>query len=154
MGTRGPRPKPTNMKLLQGTYRADRASSNEPAPPPAVPSCPSFLKGEARREWKRISKDLATLGLLTRIDRAALAGYCTAWETYVESDKEVRLNGRTTTTDKGNLVQHPELANRNRALEMMKAFLAEFGMTPASRTRIHVPEKRAVEENPFAALGG
>jgi len=35
-------------------------------------------------------------------------------------------------------MQSPFLAVANKALEQMRSFLGEFGMTPASRTRLHV----------------
>ncbi len=151
MGKRGPAPKPTKLKLLQGTFRNDRAVVNEPAPEADLPKCPTFLKGEARREWKRIVPELAALQLISRIDRAALCGYCTAWETMVESDKVVQAEGTTIRNAKGRLVQHPELAIRDQAMKMLRGYLVEFGMTPASRTRIHVPD-RADTANPFSQI--
>ena len=153
MGRRGPRPKPTRLKVVQGTYRADRAAFNEPAPEPIAPKCPTFLKGEARREWKRISAELEKLQLLTQIDRAALAAYCTSWETYVLADKVIREKGLTIVTPKGHEQQRPEISIRNKALEQMRTFLSEFGMTPASRTKISVPERAVNTENPFKEIG-
>lgn len=152
MGKRGPRPKPTNLKLIQGTYRRDRGSANEPIPEPVAPKCPTFLKAEARREWKRISSELETLGLLTQIDRAALAAYCSSWETFVNADKVIREKGLTLLTPNNFEQQRPEIAIRNKALQQMKSFLAEFGMTPAARTKISVPEAPIEVNNPFAEL--
>ncbi|MEZ4699249.1 MAG: phage terminase small subunit P27 family [Rhodothermales bacterium] len=151
MGRRGPAPKPTKLKLLQGTYRKDRANTNEPEPEAAVPKCPSFLKGEARREWRRIVPELQEMGLLSRIDRAALCGYCASWETLVESDKVISAEGRTIVNAKGQLVAHPEMAIRSRAMDQLRGYMVEFGMTPASRARIHVPEKGNLA-NPFADI--
>ncbi len=152
MGNRGPTPKPTKLKVIQGTYRKDRASTNEPKPEQTVPKCPTFLKGEARREWRRITAELIKLKLLSEIDRAALAAYCTNWEMYVEADKIIRKEGMTCITPKGHVQQRAEIGIRNRAMLQMKAFLSEFGMTPASRTRISVPEERINPDNPFAKL--
>ncbi|HMB90134.1 MAG TPA: phage terminase small subunit P27 family [Rhodothermales bacterium] len=152
MGKRGPRPKPTSLKVIQGTYRKDRASANEPAPEPVAPKCPTFLKGEARREWKRISAELVKLKLLAEIDRAALAAYCSNWETFVLADKIIREKGLTCLTPNGHEQQRPEIAIRNKAFQQMRNFLSEFGMTPASRSRISVPEERLDLNNPFAQL--
>jgi len=153
MGKRGPRSKPTRLKLIQGTYRSDRASSNEPAPEAVAPKCPTFLKGEARREWKRVSDELESLGLLSRIDRGALAAYCTAWATFVEADKIIRTEGMTFVTQKGYHQQRPEVGIRSRAMDQMRAFMSEFGMTPAARTKISVPDPVINPDNPFAELG-
>lgn len=151
MAKRGPAPKPTKMKLIQGTYRPDRSVKNELSPPADVPKCPTFIKGEARREWKRIVPELAALGILSRIDRAALAAYCTAWETVVESHQDIEEQGRTILNDKGRMVQNPNVAIRARAMDMLRMYMSEFGMTPASRARISVPE-RTDRSNPFNFL--
>jgi phage terminase small subunit len=79
----GRRPKPTKLKLLQGTQRSGRINSQEPDPKSEIPSCPKHIQGESRREWKRITKELSALGLLTRIDRAAIAAYCEAYGRWV-----------------------------------------------------------------------
>lgn len=152
MGKRGPAPKPTNLKVIQGTYRKDRSTGAEPVPAPTIPKCPTFLKGEARREWKRISVELEKLKLLSEIDRAALAAYCENWAMFVLATKEIRENGITCLSPNGHVMQRPEIAIRNKAMMQMKTFLAEFGMTPASRTRISVPEAPVNLNNPFAQL--
>lgn len=51
MGQRGPKTKPTELKLMQGTYRKDRAPENEPKPnaPPSLPEPPSYMDITAKR---------------------------------------------------------------------------------------------------------
>lgn len=114
---------------------------NEPKPEPVRPSCPSWLAKEAKREWRRIAAELEALGLLTRVDRAALAAYCQCYARWVAAEAALRRpDGSmtlTTTTDKGNIIQHPAVGIANKAMAEMRAFLSEFGMTPAARTRIN-----------------
>ncbi|MCA8251575.1 P27 family phage terminase small subunit [Burkholderia multivorans] len=43
------------------------------------------LNREARKEWKRITVELEKLGLISRLDRAALTLCCQAWGRLVES---------------------------------------------------------------------
>ena len=43
MGQRGPSGKPTNKKILQGTFRKDRAPDNEAKPDIVEPEKPSWL---------------------------------------------------------------------------------------------------------------
>ncbi len=45
-----------------------------------------------------------------------------------------------------NLVPFPHVAMRNRALQNIKSLLAEFGMTPSSRTRISISEDEEEDE--------
>jgi len=124
-------------------------------PPVKIPVMPSHLAEEAKREWRRITKHLEVLGLISQIDRAALAGYCTAWGDYVWAENRIaQLNGAQkigdqelaadATGERGRIWDTPSgykqisvpLQIRNRALEMMAKFLAEFGMSPAARTRV------------------
>jgi phage terminase small subunit len=72
---RGRRPKPRNLKIVQGTFRRDRAK-NEPQPVSIAPSCPRWLPAAAKSEWRRLKPELEELGLLTELDRAGFAGYC------------------------------------------------------------------------------
>jgi P27 family predicted phage terminase small subunit len=149
MGKRGPAPKPTALKLLQGTYRQDRAARNEPVPEVSVPSCPSWLHAEAKREWRRIVPELERLGLITTIDRAALAAYCQAYAEWWEMERDIAQNGRWQLTETGYEAQRPAVSIRSKALDHMKAFLKEFGLTPSSRTRVSSDKKDAPSGNPF-----
>ena len=145
--------KPTRLKKIQGTYRADRDAGNEPEPTIEIPKCPTFLKGEARREWKRISVELEQLGLISQIDRAALAAYCSCWAQFAETEKLLQTDGLTVVTPKGHVQQRPEVSIRRAALDQMKAYLTEFGLTPASRSRISLPANKTNAANPFTTIG-
>lgn len=49
-----------------------------PARRPKIPAPPTWLDGEAKREWKRVAGPLVARGLLTALDVVALEMYCTA----------------------------------------------------------------------------
>ena len=136
MGARGPATKPSVLKQAQGTYRKDRVAGTEPKPLPGDPGCPTWLHREAKREWRRIVPELLRLNLLTIVDRAALAAYCQAYARWYEAEKLVKTEGALAYTLQGNVYQHPAVGMANKAMHEMRAFLAEFGMTPAARTRI------------------
>jgi len=137
--------KPTNLKLIQGTFREDRAQRNEPTPPIEIPVVPAHLSDEAKVEWERVSQELAELGLLTKIDRAALAAYCDCWADYLEAAKlcanKDGQDRKVIKTAAGNFVENPYFSIKKRCLELMHKFLTEFGMTPVSRTRINAHPK-------------
>ena len=151
MSVRGVRPLPTKLKVVRGTLRRGRANAHEPALPVEIPRCPAHLSAEAKREWKRISRDLAGYGLLTRIDRAALALYCEAWGRWVEAERALRTYGVMIKAPSGFPMQSPYLAIANRAMEQIRALLTEFGMSPSSRTRVHATPP-PTEEDPLAKL--
>jgi P27 family predicted phage terminase small subunit len=116
------------------------------------------LNEEGKREWRRIVVVLLELGLYTEVDRAALAMYCQAWGRWVEAERELAREGMILTSDKGNLYQNPRLYVANRAWEQMRKILAEFGLSPGSRSRLSVStmeKERSLAEVLFAeAVGG
>ena len=132
----GPQPKPTHLKVLHGNPGKRSINKREPKPKVEIPRCPSHLNKEAKKEWKRISKDLVQLGLLSNIDRAALAGYCQAWGRWLESETLLREHGTLIKSPSGFLMQSPILAIANKALEQMRQYLNELGLSPASRSRV------------------
>lgn len=136
MSKPGPPPKPTALRVVQGNPSNRPLPKNEPKPKTAVPACPSHLKESAKKEWRRITKELKVLGLISHIDRAALAAYCQAWGRWVEAEEKVAETNDIIKTKGGNIIQNPYLSVANRALDQLTKIAAEFGMTPASRTRV------------------
>ena len=139
----GRKPLPTNIKLLRGNPGKRPLNEREPEPKAKLPRAPEHLNDEAKREWRRMAHTLYDLGLLTEIDRAALAAYCVAWGRWVEAEKNLQKYGTVMMSpEKGWPVQSPYLSIANRAMEQMQKFMVEFGMTPSSRSRV-----KAVEHN-------
>ena len=87
-----------------------------------------------------MAKELHEIGVLTTIDRAALAGYCVAYGRWMEAEKIVAEKGAVLKTTAGNLIQNPYLAVANKAWEHMMKAAVEFGLTPSSRSRVKVVE--------------
>lgn len=115
-----------------------------------MPRCPVHLDAEAKREWRRLAKELDDLGILTTIDKAVFASYCQAWSTWRQALKMVQKVGMvirtkervtekpdgTVTRTGGVPVVNPlyKLIDAENA-KMMKA-LIEMGMSPSSRSRV------------------
>ncbi|MGP6090072.1 phage terminase small subunit P27 family [Antarctobacter jejuensis] len=141
---RGRKPKPSGLKLVTGTERADRANPDEPRPQSDCPEPPDHLKAEARAEWDRVCGQLCALGILSQIDRAALAAYCQAYGRWVQAESAVDqmahrdavTHGLMIRTQGGNAIQNPLVGTANKAMADMMRYAAEFGMTPSARTRI------------------
>jgi P27 family predicted phage terminase small subunit len=148
MSKRGAKPVPTRLKVLRGTDRPDRRNPHEPTVQAATPRCPAHLGVEAKREWRRAAKHLAAVGLLTQIDRTALALYCDAWGRWVEALHALQTYGLMVKSPNGYPMQSPYLAVANKASEQVRLLLGEFGMTPASRARVHA-EPTTAEDDPF-----
>lgn len=144
MPPRGPKTKPTKLKLLTGTARAHRLNPHEPQPVVARPDAPEHLTDAAREEWERVVVELLAQGILTHLDRAALAAYCQAYGRWSAAETALaRMAARDAVTDglivktrSGNLIQNPLVGAANKAMADMVRYAAEFGMTPSARTRV------------------
>ena len=139
-------PKPTRLKELAGNPGKRKLNEQEPKPETGVPTRPEFLLPEAKREWTRITVPLVRLGLLSEIDRAALAQYCQWWARWVEAERILDREGLTFFTPKGYVQQRPEVAIAQKASDRCRQFAAEFGLTPARRSSIAVPNKPEAED--------
>lgn len=146
---------PTKLKLLRGNPGRRPLNDREPQPAAEKPPCPAFLSVRAKREWRRISKELFALGLLTRVDRSALAAYCDSYAVWQEAVEGLAKTGLIIKTQQGNVIQSPLLGIVNRAKDQMHKFLTEFGMTPASRVRLTItaPEAGASRLQKFLSGG-
>ena len=135
---------PTKLKLLKGNPGKRRINEDEPKPPSTIPKAPKHLCKDAKKEWKRVCKTLHTIGVLTEVDRAVLAAYCTAyalWERSWRAINEMSASGKLGAglmikTTNGNMIQNPLVGTANKAAGDMVRFASELGMTPAARTKI------------------
>ncbi len=147
MTKRGRKPKPTHLKLVTGNPGKRpigedwvKPAKRETAMPP-----PKHLDAYAATEWRRLSKELTTLGTLTNVDRAAFAAYCQSWSIYLHAQEalddlarkdETGMGAMLMRTKQGNTIQNPLLGIRNQAMRNMVRYAAEFGFTPSSRVRV------------------
>lgn len=141
-------PKPTRMKELAGNPGKRSLNKTEPKPSGKRPPCPAHIQGEAKKEWNRVTKQLLAQGLLSEVDRAALAAYCQAWARWVQAEEEMRKQDfcMVTLTDKGYPVVSPWLGVANQSMKQMLRFLTEFGMTPASRSKVTVIKEAELDD--------
>ena len=135
---RGRKNIPTEIKKLKGNPGKRALNDKEPKPDVAIPECPGHLTGEARKEWDRVTAELQTLGIIAKIDRAALAAYCMAWLDFVYASRMVDDEGEVITSIKGGKYLNPWVGIKTSAMDRVVRIGAEFGLTPASRTRLKV----------------
>ena len=135
---RGRKPKPTAIKVAQGNPGKRRINRHEPDPPVSLPDCPPHLSDEAKREWDRIAVSLNRVGLLTQVDRSTMAGYCQCYGRWVEAELKLAETPAILRMPSGYIQQSPWLTIANKQLELMARYMAELGLTPASRSRIAV----------------
>ncbi|WP_333861588.1 phage terminase small subunit P27 family [Clostridium sp.] len=149
MAQRGRKPKPTALKVLEGNPGKRPLNVNEPKPEKKAPKCPTWLEPEAKKEWRRMSRSLEAIGILTKVDAASFAGYCQAYARWKEAEEFLTKHGTIFKTPSGYIQQVPQVSIAQTYLKIMKDFCSEFGLTPASRTRINVGEKTGDTDDPM-----
>jgi len=133
---RGRKPKPTALKRAKGNPGKRGYNHAEPVPPEGLPDCPEHLTDAARDEWHRIAQALYDMGVLTLVDRAALAAYWQCYGRWVEAERMLESTPKLLKTKSGYVQQSPWLSVSNKQLELMGRYMAELGITPASRSRV------------------
>lgn len=132
----GRKPIPTALKILRGNPGRRPLPKDEPQIPAGIPEAPKHLTGKAKKEWHRIVPELHKAGLLTKVDGTALAAYCDCFAQWAEASRQLKKTGLLVKGSLGEPVINPLWKISNAAMERMKQFLVEFGMTPSSRSRV------------------
>lgn len=134
--------KPTKLKVLQGTARKDRMPANEPQPTPIAPEMPKGLDRYAKQCWQRNVPILERLGLLTEADMEMFISYCQAWSRYCHANK--RLKKVLKEADDIEVIRRAEVSVE-KAEHSVRLLANEFGLSPASRSRLSVEVKNDEE---------
>ena len=150
MGRRGPAKTPTVKLKLRGSWRADKRGGEVKAKS-AVPNPPAAMSREAKAEWKRVVKELDALGLIAKMDRAALTILCNAWGDYVDARAKLKKTGKTFRNAKGEIKPHPYVKIMNDAVTKWYQMCKEFGLSPSSRAGLPATRK-AKNTDPLDAL--
>jgi P27 family predicted phage terminase small subunit len=79
---------------------------------------------------------MEALGILTEVDMAAFAGYCQAYARWKEAEEFITQHGTIVRTPSGYWQQIPQVSIAQTYLKIMNRFSEQFGLTPASRSRI------------------
>ena len=151
---------PKNVHLLRGNPSKLSAAALQAGVQAEieVPGCPRHLLPEARKEWRRITPELVKLGLIARIDRAALSLYCQAWARWVWAEDQMQRaqalaaqkqaaaeaagaiwaggDGVVVPTPNGHFTYSPHWVVANKAMQQVHIFQTAFGLSPSSRGRV------------------
>ena len=146
MGKRGPKPTPTKILENRGSWRAT-VRSDEPTPDVKIPSAPTWLDREGRREWGRLTRELEKLGIVAQVDRSTLAAYCQAYANLYRAQKEIKVGGITTVSATGSVIKHPAMAVMEKAIDQILKGAALFGLSPASRVGLKSPSRKKEKDD-------
>lgn len=150
--------KPTAIKLREGTYREDRAVKNEFTPTLERNfQPPPDLNEWGTKLWNQICEEYANHSLITIVDNGSLFALCNEFGRYCEANDLVQAQGLQVEipvfNNKGEqtgskIDVNPMIKVVSDAFKNYRAMALEFGLTPASRTKIAAPTK--VDNDPFA----
>ena len=126
-----PRPKPSALKLMEGNPGKRPIPQNEPKPELTMPEAPSRLTGSALAEWFRIVPEIFRLGMMTRLDVAALACWCEAVGDFYDALADLHDQPKTASKRYAGALRRKDAAS-----ERIRKWAVEFGFTTSSRSRI------------------
>lgn len=155
MSPRGPAPQPTALRLLTGSHM-ERANPDEPIPVEAEAECPPGTSELVRDVWDFTVRELRAMRTLHRCDRDSLLAYCEAVASHRKASRLLASSDVLIKGEKGQPIRNPALQVQRDAATLIRVYAQEFGLTPASRTRIRVEEAQAGvspssgDGNPFA----
>ena len=152
-----PKPVPTALKLITGNAGKRAINKLEPKKVNADLRVPSHLDPIAKTMWKKLAKTLDELGVLSQTDLSSLEQCCETYARIRYLRKEIKKLGGTayeSVKDGGEVLwkAYPQVAQLERAESNHKMYLTEIGLTPSSRTKIQVNEKKD-ENDPLDRYG-
>ncbi len=117
---------------------------------------PKWLDETARKEFRRIAKELIALDIICNADVGGLAIACDAYSKYIIAtsaiskdtiDAKIVREGATATVVKTPLTAVEKYAT------IYRQYCAEYGLTPAARIKISVhAQAKEREDSPMAAF--
>jgi len=136
--------KPSALKVLQGTQRKDRVNKNEPKPPAIKTPVPDYLSEIGKQAYAEFMEILHQMQIFTVADAPNLQQLVETWAEWRELNELVKKNGFTITqiTAAGEPMvrPNPEVMMRSDASKRLRNLLTDFGMTPASRSKVSAQE--------------
>ena len=151
MGSRGPLPKPTRLKVLHGETRPSRLNRGEPRPRSNRPRWPADLAPAAAVVWRRVMREMGATGVITAADTDVFRTYCEAVARYQYAATMLDQSGPLIRGARnGELVKSPlhQVVRDNAVL--VRSLARELGLTPSARTGLRGEQE--TERDPFAAF--
>lgn len=136
----GPPKTPTHLRLVRGNPSKRPINKNEPQPPKGVPPVPKHFDKQGKYWFKRMAEELDAIGVISQLDGEPLS--C-LWKRIPNTDitatrwrlRDIRTELETQTGDVM-IKAHPAAIMKADAWKRLRAMLGEFGMTPASRSKV------------------
>lgn len=137
MGQRGPKPGPTQLKVVKGTEER-YINREEPTPSDRGDIVPPEGTSEgALKVWHSLAPDLIDKGCLTAWDVYTFAVFCEATHAFREN-RDLLAGQYTARGAAGGVIKSPHWQIMRDASETMAKYSGKFGLTPGDRADLKV----------------
>ncbi|MEG6403129.1 phage terminase small subunit P27 family, partial [Enterobacter kobei] len=153
----GPPKTPTHLRLVRGNPSKRPINENEPKPAAGVPPTPKHFDKQGKYWFRRMAEELDALGVMSQLDARALELLVEVYTEYRHHCDTLEREGYTYAVysdeepDEGKereirmIKAHPAAIMKADAWKRLRAMLGEFGMTPASRSKVNAKGPDAVD---------
>lgn len=145
----GPPKKPTHLKVLAGTRRADRENPNEPKPSKDAIGPTMPLSDEEREVWNQLVPELVRCGIMTNTDCHNMTMLCQAEALRRRTHDALSRSGLLTHGSTGQPITNPLFKAMLDAQDRVMRLTVEFGMTPAARARVNAKPEDETKDKGF-----
>jgi len=166
--------KPQELKVLTGTFRGDRDEADVRAVsdlPDKLPA-PSHIGSFGKKQWRKLTGLLEKDGLLKNIDLGTLEACCMAYDDMIQASYDMNKYQKKLKEAEEDLrdaweqdhiksqaekiksylsLVERSRAKKNKAMLLFHKFMNEFGLSPGSRKRLAITEKKS-EESEFEKM--
>lgn len=140
MATPGRKPKPVELRLIEGNP-GKRPIPNAPKYKPLTDHPPDELPALGKNLWRRLVAQFRLHKLVQVTDREALFALCDLWALYCTNMALVRQDGaliksKNNNQERAAVMVNPAWRVARDALREMEQLWARFGLTPSDRSRL------------------
>lgn len=150
MGKRGPAPKPTTLRLLDGA-QPSKVNRNEPQARSGKIEPPDELSDGVRIIFEYVVAELEHMRIASPADVHSIVCYCEAVDKHRKASALLAKSSVLIKGLHGGMVRNPALSIQRDAANTIRQFAQEFGLTPSARARIDSDRLDDDFDNPFAA---
>lgn len=139
MGKRGPAPRPTHLRALEGVEEG-RLNRDEPIPSAGAVVPPAYLPHSAQEIWNRLAPDMIAKRVLTSWDVDEFANGCRIQALLNEALTEAESSPLVSAGSNDNLVMNPAIRIVTSLEAALRSIWSRFGLTPGDRAQLKVDD--------------
>lgn len=148
MATRGRKPKPTHLRVIEGNPGKRPINKNEPKPTGSLGAPDDDLPEMAKVKWREIED---TCPWITAADRDCVRAYVLAFHYHRIAAEHCNAGLLVRNPRTGDVTRNPALHEMARQAEHMRKWANELGFTPSARARLNV-NKGKVNDDDFTSM--